>query len=164
MNAHSAFCLVSLLLVAWRGQAQTNAARARLDLDQAITMASHLSLGMREEKAIKLLEAGGLQAPLKVGCSHGWTCFYALGNGSSLALDIAPIRARADGEWVNGLLRAAFIQRNGTNLAIALEPGVLPQAESPANEDWEILVVVMLPTSVVLAVAIVAITRKAKTT
>ena len=99
-----------------------------------------------------------------MGCSHGWTCFYELADGSSLGLDMAPTRARADGAWVNGLLRAAYIQRNGSNFAIALQPGLLPQADSSANEGWRILVFVMVPTGVVFAVALVVVSRRARTT
>jgi hypothetical protein len=163
MSTFGAFWMVNLLLAAYCGHAQANTSRPRFNPEQAIAVASNLSLGMRENEAIRLLESTGLKAPMRVGCSHGWTCFYDLVDGSRLGLAMAPTRARADGAWANGLLRAAYIQRQGSNLAIALQPGLLPQADSARNEDWELPVVVLVATCVVFAVAIVAITRKAKT-
>ena len=63
MNSLRVFGLVSMFLATCWGQAQTNAARPRFDPDQAITVASNLSLGMREHKVIELLESRGLKAP-----------------------------------------------------------------------------------------------------
>lgn len=82
----------------------------------AITAASKLSLGMREEEAEKILTASGFTGSMKLGCSHGWNSVFILSNGCSLALDIAPKQARADGAWVGGLLRAADIQSNGVKI------------------------------------------------
>ncbi|HEY5912837.1 MAG TPA: hypothetical protein VJA21_19770 [Verrucomicrobiae bacterium] len=118
---------------------------------------------MKEEKAIRLLELRGFKAPLKMGCSHGWTCFYTLDDGSSLGLDVAPVRARAVGAWRHGLLRAAYIQKNGANENIPLRPGSLPADSSPVAEDWKILGIVLCATVVIFGAAIAAVERKART-
>jgi hypothetical protein len=83
---------------------------------QAIKAASQLTVGMREEVAGRILATNGLSAPLRVGCSHGWTCFYALADDSSLGIEIRPKQARADGAWADGLVEGAIIQKNGSNI------------------------------------------------
>ncbi len=160
MKNYGALLIASMLLVSPRGDAQT--ARPSLSGEQAIRAASQLSLGMKEEKAMRLLESKGFEGPLKMGCSHGWTCFYPLADGTSLGLDIAPVRARADGLWRNGLLRAAYIQKNGTNASIALKPGSLPSDDSPLNQDWQILGVAVLAACALFGAAIAAIERKTR--
>jgi hypothetical protein len=99
-------------LGAFAQQSQTN----RVDRAHAIRAASQLTLGMREEIAEGILATNGLSGPLKVGCSHGWTCFYTLADHSSLGIEIRPKRARADGAWADGLVEAAIIQKNGSNI------------------------------------------------
>src|ERR1700674_5084436 len=83
-----------------------------VDRAHAIKAASQLAIGMREEVAEKILATNGLSRPLKMGCSHGWTCFYTLSDRSSLGIDIRPKRARADGAWADGLVEVAVIQSN----------------------------------------------------
>jgi hypothetical protein len=87
-----------------------------VDRTHAIKAASHLTVGMREEIAERILATNGLSAPLRMGCSHGWTCFYALADHSSLGIEIKPKQARADGAWADGLVQAAIIQKNGSNI------------------------------------------------
>jgi hypothetical protein len=77
-------------------------------------------------------------------------------------LDIAPAPAQADGLWRNGLLRAAYIQKNGTNANIALKPGSLPSEDSPMDQDWRILGVVVLGACALFGAAIAAIERQAR--
>ena len=160
MDNYGSMLIAGMLLVGCPGVAET--ARVSQTPDEAIRAASQLSLGMKEEQAMKLMESRGLRGPLRVGCSHGWTCFYRLADGAGLGLDIAPVRARADGLWRNGLLRAAYIQSNGSNVTIALKPGMLPSESSPESQDWQILGVVVLASCALLAAAIVATTRKTR--
>jgi len=94
----------------------SNPPTAKVGQVEAIVAASKLSLGMREEDAEKVLAASGLTSPLKLGCSHGWTSAFILSNSCSLALDIEPKQARADGAWKGGLLRAADIHSNGVKI------------------------------------------------
>lgn len=158
-----AICLASMLVAACSCRAQTNEVPLRLHPEKAIRLASNLSLGMDEKEATALLESGGLKAGGRMGCSHCWTWVYGLADGSSLALEIAPNRARADGAWVNGLVRAAHIQRGGSNFAIQLQPGPQPQQAplAPKDKDWQPLVIVAIPFCAVCAVAVVVMTRKA---
>jgi hypothetical protein len=160
MKTIRAFCLVTVLLATCQGRAQTGAAIPHFSPDQAMALASDLSLGMSEKKALKFMKSKGLKNPVKIGCSHGWTCFYELADGSSLGLAIAPIRARADGAWGNGLLREAYIQRNASNVPIALQAGVLPQPGASENEDWTVLAFILVPTLVVFAAAVSLMNRR----
>lgn len=112
-------CLVSTFRVAGQiyatntsGVVSTN----RIGQAEAIKVASHLTNGMREEDAKRYLEQHGLGWNLSVGDSFGWSVFFPLTNGGSLGLDIKPRRFRADGEWRDGLLEAAFIQSNCVNI------------------------------------------------
>jgi len=83
---------------------------------QAIALASHLKVGMREEDAVVLLKRGGLGDSGSVGDSFGWYHGFPLTNGCILVLDIKPKRFRQDGAWADGLVHAAFIQSNGVNV------------------------------------------------
>lgn len=163
MKTLATMFIVGLLLVNLRTEAQTTMSRSSTSSNQAITIASQLSLGMKEEKAIKLLGSHGIKAPLKLGCSHDWTCFFPLDDGSSLSLDFAPVRARADGAWRNGLLRAAYIQKGGSNANIALRPGILPIDEVPANQDWQILGMAIVGAGIIFGAVLVAVGRKSQT-
>ncbi|HZR21504.1 MAG TPA: hypothetical protein VFE51_29755 [Verrucomicrobiae bacterium] len=159
MKTCRAFLIASILLLGLRGEAQT---QNSLSESRAIEAASQLALGTKEGKALQLMAARGFKEPIKMGCSHGWTCFYALADGSSLGLDIAPVRAHADGQWKNGLLRAAYIQRNGENVQIVLKPGSLSSDGSAFNQDWQILGVVVLATCGLFVPATVMMQRKAR--
>lgn len=162
MNCLAITCFVSLLFSGFRSEAGSPVSDPIFSREQAIMVAPRLHLGMQEEKAMKYLKSSGFDRPLKMGCSHGWTCFYRLADGSSLGLDIAPVRARADGAWRNGLLRAAYIQKDGSNASIPLRPGSIPRPQTQWAEDWEILGKVLVGTCVLFAAALLVIERKAK--
>jgi hypothetical protein len=162
MNYLAITCFVSFLFIGLRSEAGSPLSNRSLGRDQAITVASQLHLGMHEEKAMNYLKTSGFGRPLKMECSHGWTCFYPMADGSSLGLDIAPVRARADGAWRNGLLRAAYVQKDGSNASIPLMPGSIPHPQTPWAEDWEILGKVLGGTCVLFAAALLAVERKAK--
>ena len=108
--------LVSIppLLVAYYGYAQAVATK-KVKQAEAIKIASHLTLGMREVEAEKLLSHSGLTNNVKAGCIHGWTSFFPLGDGWSLDLDISPKEARVD--FAGGVVRAAEIRSNGVKIA-----------------------------------------------
>lgn len=114
MKAITISCLLGLLVS--YTFAQTFMATNKVDRVQAVKIASRLKVGMREETVEKILTTNGLTGSLKVGCSHGWTSAFILSDGCSLALDIAPKQARADGAWADGLLRAADITSNGVKI------------------------------------------------
>jgi hypothetical protein len=76
---------------------------------------------MKESDALEFLSSKGLKAAGKLGCNHGWTCFFPLSDGSALGLEIGLTRATPHASWDN-VLREAYIQRNGTNLPVALRP------------------------------------------
>jgi hypothetical protein len=162
MNCLAIACFVTLLFAGLQSEAGFPLPELQLSRGQAITVVSQLHLGMQEEKAIKHLKSSGFDRPLRVGCSHGWTCLYRLADGSSLRLDIEPVRARADGAWRNGLLRAAYIQKDGSNASIPLRPGSIPRPQTQWAEDWEIFGVILVGTCVLFGVALLAVERKAK--
>jgi hypothetical protein len=81
----------------------------KMSQDEAIKLASGLTYGMTEEDVLGFLKRKGLKMDLgKIGDSFGWSDGFSLSDGS-LCLGIAPKQIRADGEWVNGLLRFASI-------------------------------------------------------
>jgi hypothetical protein len=83
---------------------------------QAIALASHLKVGMREEDAVSFLRRGGLKDWGSIGDSFGWAHCFSLTNRCSLVLDVKPKYLRSDGAWADGLVRAASIQSNGVNI------------------------------------------------
>jgi hypothetical protein len=114
MSTLIGIALTSLMLLCVKAQpTSTNS----VDRATAIKAASQLAVGMREEVAERLLATNGLRNPMKMGCSHGWSSFYTLSDRCSLAIEIAPKRARSDGAWADGLVKAAVIQnKNGENI------------------------------------------------
>lgn len=89
----------------------------RIGQAQAFQLASRLKVGMREEEANQYLERNGLGWSISAGSSFGWFNNFQLTNGCSLILDIKPKKFRADGEWRDGLLQAAFIYSNSVQIA-----------------------------------------------
>ena len=117
MKISTKLLLPILLVVAGLVSAQVfvsnNVARA-----EAIKIASHLRVGMREEDAGKFLALHGLTNAIGVGAKTGWGRFYGLPDGSSLVLDYTAREIGTNGRWGgNGLLQRAFIQSNGVNVA-----------------------------------------------
>lgn len=108
--------LLTILLLAGAiagcGRAGTPRTRAqgsgtnKLGQVEAVALASRLSAGMKEEAADTMLCEHGLSSGISLGCSHGWTRFYTLTNGSSLGLEISS----------GGRLRTAVIQSNGVDI------------------------------------------------
>lgn len=77
--------------------------------DEAIKLASRLTYGMPEKDAIRFLKRNGLAMDLpSVGDSFGWNDGFSFSNGA-LCLTIAPKQLQPNGDWVNGLLKEAFI-------------------------------------------------------
>ena len=106
------FCLLVSYALAQRFSSTNTVNRV-----QAGRIVSRLKVGMHEEDAEKILAQSGItNKAFRVGCSHGWTSTFILSDGCSLALDIAPKQAKADGAWVGGLLRAADIESNGVKI------------------------------------------------
>lgn len=90
--------------------------------DEVIKLASRLTYGMPEKDAILFLKQNGLVEDLgKDGDSFGWSDGFSFSTGA-LCLIIAPKRLQPNGEWVNGLLKEAFINRNdGKEVPIPLK-------------------------------------------
>src|SRR5262245_60198655 len=72
----SALFVVCLSLVVYESEAQTNIGNARISPEQAVTLTSHLTVGMKETAAIECLASNGFKAAGKLGCNHGCTCFF----------------------------------------------------------------------------------------
>jgi hypothetical protein len=89
--------------------------------DEVIKLAAHLTYGMPEKDAIRFLKQNGLVMDLgKDGDSFGWSDGFSFSKGA-LCLIIAPKQLQPNGEWVNGLLKEAFINKNdGKRVSIAL--------------------------------------------
>ena len=150
----SALWVVGLALVAFNSEAQTNASPTRISSENAIAVASQLTLGMKETDAIQFLASHGINGPGKLGCSHGWTFFYSLSDSNRLGLDIGLTRADPHGSWDN-VLRAAYIQRNGTNFAVALRSPLI----NTSGESQPVLL--LFACLIGLAAALVALARRA---
>jgi hypothetical protein len=90
--------------------------------DEAIKLASHLTYGMAEKDAIHFLKQNGLVMDLpSVGDSFRWNDGFSISKGV-LCLMIAPKQLQPNGDWANGLLKDAFINKNdGKSVSIALE-------------------------------------------
>src|SRR3954469_3011713 len=58
----------------------------------AISLASRLRVGMREEDASRFLETNKLHLTLRAGAAVGWDSVYVLTNGCSLHLDTPHVR------------------------------------------------------------------------
>jgi hypothetical protein len=87
-----------------------------VSVTQAVQLASHLTVGMPEEKATEYLERNGLKTHGSFGDSFGWCTPFALQKPFSLCLDIRPKKFRPDGAWADGLLQSACIQSNGVKI------------------------------------------------
>src|SRR5450759_3886949 len=82
---------------------------------QAIKIASHLKVGMREEDAFQLLATNKLYSNLRAGDNYGWDAVYDLTDHCSLHLSYTAREWRTN--WGgNGRLDSAFIQSNGVNI------------------------------------------------
>jgi hypothetical protein len=151
----SAICVAGRAL-ACDSEAQTNAGPTGVSPEQAMAVASHLTMGMKETEAIEFLASKGLTGPQKQGCNHGWACFFPLSDGSALGLEIGLTRADPRASWDN-VLRTAYIQRNGTNLSVALRsPPTTPSGESPS-------VLLFFTCLVGLAAALIGLASRART-
>ena len=84
---------------------------------EAIEIAKRLWVGMPEKTASKVLAESGLTNLVSLGALTGWSHFYGLSDGTSLALDYTS-RAMPTNHWWqgDGLLIRAFIQSNGVNI------------------------------------------------
>ena len=114
MTTFSKICCLALVAFVSPTKAQTTDTN-QITQAQAIKLASELIDGMREEDATTFLVSHGFKSSLEVGDSFGWMHSFRQRRGCSLCLEIKPKKFRPDGAWADGLVRAAFIQGNGTN-------------------------------------------------
>jgi hypothetical protein len=73
---------------------------------------------MPEEDALDFLHQKGFTIDNVPGAgdSFGWSHSFLLADGYWMTLEVSPETVRADGKWLNGRLRAAYIQRHGGNV------------------------------------------------
>ena len=103
------YLLSSILIFSECGCAGTPRTN-KMDEEDAIALVSHLTYGMREEAAVKLLERNGLTKAVAVGDSFGWSDGFDWPSGrASLGLEIEPKGLASGGAWVNGFLKAAVL-------------------------------------------------------
>jgi hypothetical protein len=83
-----------------------------MDEKEVIKLASQLTYGMPQKEAVHFLKQNGLVMDLgSDGDSFAWSDGFSFSNGA-LCLVMAPEHLQPNGEWTNGLLKKAFINRN----------------------------------------------------
>jgi hypothetical protein len=84
---------------------------------EAIRIASHLKVGMKEKDASELLARSGLTNAISVGAMPGWARSYQLADGTSLLLDYRHQDYDTNYWWEGyGILESASIQSNGITI------------------------------------------------
>ena len=105
------FTVPLLLIAASCGRTAAAGATPKVGSAQALALAPELRVGMSERNVKRILTEHGITCYISLGCSHSWTCFGELTNQCSLALEMEP------GSFGIGHLTAAYIQRDGANIA-----------------------------------------------
>ena len=85
--------------------------------ERAVSLASHLARGMKEEDAMKFLARNGLQwSEVSAGDNYWWSTFIPLTNKCYLVLKNEASGPATNGDRSNGVITGALIQSNGANI------------------------------------------------
>ena len=115
MRVFVTFGLLYLFVSATNSVGQVILVTNTLSQAQAIKLATHLKVGMREEDVGAFLATNKLYSTISVGDNFGWDAVYDLTNHCSLHLRYTA-RAYRTNWGGNGRLDSAFIQSNGVSI------------------------------------------------
>jgi hypothetical protein len=94
----------------------------KIEEAEAIKLISQLTYNMPEKDVIRFLERKGLRKDCpSIGDSFGWSDGFSFLNGT-ICLTMTPKHMQPNGDWISGLLKEAFINRNdGKEIRVALK-------------------------------------------